>query len=90
MTLVDLSSEERFHLNTARARIGRDPNNQIVVPDETTSRIHAFITYEYGRFWIEDLGSLNGTKLNGSHILDREHLTRGDVVSVGDKDFLVE
>jgi pSer/pThr/pTyr-binding forkhead associated (FHA) protein len=89
ITLIDMGSDERFELESPRLHIGRDPENDIVVAHDTTSRSHAVITFEYGRYWVDDLGSLNGTRINGSRILDRERLSRGNVLSVGDIDFLV-
>ena len=90
MTLQDLARSERFQLTAARMRIGSDPGNEIVVPAQAASRRHAIIIYENGRFWVQDLASWPGTKVNGSHVLDREALCRGDVLTVGDADFLVE
>jgi pSer/pThr/pTyr-binding forkhead associated (FHA) protein len=90
LTLMELDGGRRFTLDTARARIGRDPKNQICLDDVYVSKQHAFITYEEGRYWLEDLGSKNGTKLNGAHILDREVLSRGDIVTIGRSDFRVE
>ena len=88
--LVDLTSGQCFQLDSPRTRIGRDPRNQITIDDDIyVSRFHAFITFEDNRYWLEDVGSKNGTKLNGSFILDRELLSHGDVVSIGRCDFEV-
>ena len=90
LKIVEVTSGREFALDQARLRIGRDPRNQVVIDDLYVSRNHAFITYEDGKFWVEDLGSKNGTKLNGSHILDREVINRGDIVTVGHAEFRVE
>ena len=90
LTLVEADSGRRFDLNAPRARIGRDPKNSICLDDVYSSKLHAFITYEDGQFWVEDLGSKNGTRLNGAHILDREVLRHGDTVTFGRTDFSVE
>ncbi len=90
LTLVEMDSGRSFKLDAPRVRIGREPKCQICLDDVYVSKTHAFITYEDGQFWIEDLGSRNGTKLNGAHIVDREVLNIGDVVTVGRTDLRVE
>lgn len=90
LTLVDLDSGKKFALDSARVRIGRDPKNHICLDDVYVSKQHAFITYEEGQFWLEDLGSKNGTKVNGAHILDRETLRRGDKLTIGRTEFCIE
>lgn len=90
LTLVSLENGRSFNVNTVRVRIGRDPRNHICLDDVYVSKQHAFITFEDGKFWIEDLGSKNGTKVNDAHILDREILNRGDTVTIGRTDFKVE
>ena len=48
----------KMPLRGLKMKIGRDPSNQLVVKEDTyASRHHAWITYEDGDFWIEDLGS---------------------------------
>lgn len=71
-------------LQSMKMKIGRDPSNQLVVKDDTyASRHHAWITYEDGDFWIEDLGSTNGTLLNGHPVIKRQQLSSGDKIRVG-------
>lgn len=92
ITLVEMDGTMRsFALNTPRVRIGRDPHCQISLADDVyVSRHHAFITFEDGNWWIEDLGSKNGTLVNRAHILDRELLNAGDVITIGHTQFRVE
>jgi hypothetical protein len=71
-------------LTSMKMKIGRDPSNQLVVKEDTyASRHHAWITYEDGDFWIEDLGSTNGTLLNGHPVVKRQMLASGDKIRVG-------
>jgi predicted component of type VI protein secretion system len=50
------------------ATIGRAPDSHVVIPDRSVSRHHARIFYEGGHYWLKDLDSANGTKLNHSKI----------------------
>ncbi len=73
----------RFELRGPSAAIGRDPANPIQVHDSETSRRHAEIRLaEKGRYRIIDLGSANGTLLNGEPV-DDAPLHPGDHVQVG-------
>jgi hypothetical protein len=63
--------------------LGRDVNNTIVIDDPFASAEHAVLTYR-GRGWfIEDLGSTNGTYLNGRAVAGVAPLGYGDELSIG-------
>lgn len=62
--------------------IGRDPGNDIVVDDLMVSRHHAELVASDGSFEIVDLGSQNGTYVNGTKV-SRVPILPGDMVSVG-------
>ena len=64
------------------ATIGRAPDNDIVIGDPATSGRHCRIELRAGDYWISDLGSTNGTLVNGEPIIDRQ-LDHGDVISIG-------
>ena len=49
-------------------RVGRDPENDIVIEASTTSARHSEISWEHGSYWIYDLNSTNGTYVNGSRV----------------------
>lgn len=63
-------------------RIGRKPGNDIVLADEKTSGVHCEIVREGDRHVLRDLGSTNGTFLDGKRVTELV-LTPGDVVTVG-------
>lgn len=63
--------------------IGRDVGNDITLQDEAASARHARLDAADGEWWIEDLGSTNGTLVNGVRIARRERLRPGDEVAVG-------
>ena len=67
----------------AIATIGRDVNNAIVVEDMFASAEHAILTFRGRAWYIEDLGSTNGTFVNGSPVEGVSALGFGDVIQVG-------
>ena len=69
-------------------RIGRTPDNDIVVSDVLASRHHAQVSSRGAALVIEDLGSVNGTFVNGRRVSSAQ-LTDGDVVTIGNSDFVV-
>jgi cytochrome P450 / NADPH-cytochrome P450 reductase len=73
-------------LSATTLRIGRAPENDIVVSDPTVSRQHAEIRNVSGAYRIVDLDSSHGTFLNGQRVTD-EALSEGDIVRVGSSTF---
>lgn len=63
-------------------RIGRKPGNDLVLADEKTSGVHAEVVIEGDRHVLRDLGSTNGTFLDGKRVSEIV-LTPGDVVTIG-------
>lgn len=61
---------------------GRNPEALIFLDDVTVSRHHAAFTVGSNRLWVRDLGSTNGTYVNGKRVESAE-LTSGDEVIVG-------
>ncbi|MEV6198938.1 FHA domain-containing protein [Streptomyces sp. NPDC051771] len=67
-----------------RVRIGRAPDNDVVVADLVVSRHHAeLLARPDGTYWIHDLGSHNGTFLNGRAVVGPERVTADDIVGIG-------
>jgi dipeptidyl aminopeptidase/acylaminoacyl peptidase len=62
--------------------IGRAPDNDVVVGDPATSGRHGRIEIRGGVFWMSDLGSTNGTMVNGEPIIERQ-LSDGDLIAIG-------
>jgi ABC transport system ATP-binding/permease protein len=65
--------------------IGRLPPAELVIDDPAISRRHASVTYQDGQYFVEDLGSSNGTFLNGQPVFTRTALHPGDVIGLGQK-----
>lgn len=62
--------------------IGRGRSADVVIAEPTISRAHAAIGYEPDGFYLQDLGSTNGTMVNGARI-ERQPLKPGDVIQMG-------
>jgi pSer/pThr/pTyr-binding forkhead associated (FHA) protein len=63
-------------------RLGRSPDNDLILRDPATSGHHARIELRAQQFWIVDLGSTNGTLVNGEPIQEKE-LNHGDRITIG-------
>lgn len=64
--------------------IGRLSGNDLVLEDPQISRRHAEIRYRDGAMHVKDLGSFNGTVVNGTRITGEGQLGDGDVIKLGD------
>ena len=69
------------HERTESVSVGRDPTNDLVLESSAVSREHAAVTFQDGRWYLEDRGSFNGTYLNGTRVvpgtpLPLRHATR--------------
>jgi hypothetical protein len=73
----------RFLLDADTTTVGRHPEADIFLDDVTVSRRHADFLRDGTRFVVKDLGSLNGTYLNGERINGTAQLSDGAVVQVG-------
>jgi len=62
--------------------IGREPTCDIVIPDRQVSRVHAKLERDPEGFTLEDLGSKNGTHVNGAPVAGRIRLRDGDLIQV--------
>ena len=69
------------------ATVGRAPDSHIVVSERSVSRHHARIFFESGHYWLKDLDSANGTKLNGKKVKlqmlsDKDEIAFGETKAV--------
>jgi hypothetical protein len=71
-----------FRLDGDLTTAGRHPDSDIFLDDVTVSRRHAEFYRDAGRFTVRDVGSLNGTYVNGSRIEEAE-LVANDEVQIG-------
>jgi FHA domain len=73
---------ESFPLERDRMTIGRRPDSDVFLDDVTVSRDHALLVRRNGEFYLDDLGSLNGTYVNRRRI-ESHRLADGDELQVG-------
>jgi DNA-binding SARP family transcriptional activator len=81
---------QRYPLAGTATRIGRSPDNDIVLSDAKVSRHHAVITDDGRTFLITDLGSANGVRVLGQRIDPSTELREGDRIRIGDQEFTLE
>lgn len=82
-TAVPFSSEE--------ITVGRlQKENTVHLPERNVSRHHARFTVVNGGVFVEDLGSSNGTRINGERLQGRRKLRTGDLIQIGDYDLAVQ
>jgi hypothetical protein len=87
----DLVEGRDFELNSAQLTIGRGGQNDIAIrSDEYASARHARFEPRQDGVWVQDLGSTNGTYLNGARLDRPRRLADGDVVRVGETDLRYE
>jgi Nif-specific regulatory protein len=67
--------------------VGRSPKNRIVLADDLSSRDHAELAFAEGEWYVRDLGSTNGTKVNGRVVRGDQALEPGDRVQFGSTRF---
>lgn len=75
-TVTDLTKEVNL--------IGRDVTNDVVIGDAEVSRQHARVTRTPGGYVLEDLGSTNGTFVNGERLTTPRVLNPGDLIALGE------
>ena len=81
-TLV-LDDGTRFELTNDKNIIGRQTTCDIVIADHNVSRVHAEIRIVHETWQIDDRGSTNGTRVNGTVIVEPTPLASGDVIAFG-------
>lgn len=69
--------------------LGRDPSCDLALADPSVSARHALLSFHDGQWWLDDLGSSNGTRLNRDKVGTATVLTAGDEIECGHARLLV-
>jgi len=80
--------DEEIELVTGEKLIGRAPECDIVIDDPLVSRQHARLTCDGVEVFLEDLGSRNGSRINGAQLRGQTLLENGDRVQIGAREFV--
>lgn len=82
-------SSQNLHFTRGDIVIGRDPECEIILDDATSSAHHARLAYHHNQWWLEDLQSTNGTKLNNETVQTATIVVNGDTIQCGQTVILV-
>ena len=86
-----LDTGEEVPVDSMPVAVGRGGQNEVPLEgDEFASAQHARFESRRDGLWVEDIGSTNGTFVNGARVTTPRRLSKGDVVRVGQPDFRVE
>lgn len=85
ITLILASQEglREYQFNIPVILIGRDSRCDLCLDDTTVSAEHARLAFHHSQWWVEDLGSKNGTYLNHVPVLSAVVLKSGDELELG-------
>ena len=81
-------SPEQLSLGRLRITIGRSARNDVCIPDPFASRVHAEVRREGDQYFLQDLGSANGTYYNGSKLDAVVPLAHGGRIQIGETEIL--
>jgi len=86
-----LAEGAEFELDSTPLTVGRAGQNDVAIGgDEFASARHVRFEPRRDGVWVQDLGSTNGTYVNGVRIIEARRLAPGDVVRVGETDLRFE
>ena len=86
-----LDAGEEVPIDSLPVAVGRGGQNEVPLDgDEFASAQHARFESKRDGLWVEDIGSSNGTFVNGARVTTPRRLTKGDIVRIGQTDFRVE
>ena len=83
-------SPDHFPLGRLRITIGRSARNDLCVPDPFASRVHAEVRREGEEYFLQDLGSANGTLYNGSTVQGNITLSAGGRIQIGETELIFD
>lgn len=81
---------DRFPLGRLRITLGRSARNDLCIPDPFASRVHAEVRREGEEYYLQDLGSANGTLYNGGAVEGTIPLTAGGRIQIGETEIVFD
>ena len=75
---------EKFPVSRLRTTIGRSARSDVCIPDAFASRLHAEVRQEGDSYWLQDLGSANGTRYNGTLVTMPVPILPGGEIQIGE------
>jgi phosphoserine phosphatase RsbU/P len=81
---------DRFPLGRLRITLGRSARNDLCIPDPFASRVHAEVRREGDEYFLQDLGSANGTLYNGGAVEGTVPLTAGGRIQIGETEIVFD
>src|SRR6267142_1751149 len=81
---------DRFPLGRLRITLGRSARNDLCIPDPFASRVHAEVRREGEEYFLQDLGSANGTLYNGGTVEGTVPLTPGGRIQIGETEIVFD
>ncbi len=82
-------SSQTLRFSQGDILIGRDPECEVILEDAAASARHARLSYHHNQWWLEDLQSTNGTKLNNETAQTATIVVNGDTIQCGQTVLLV-
>lgn len=82
--LNEPATGRKFAIPYPICKVGRSPSNHVVISGDTSvSSVHFIISFEGGRFYLSDVGTTNGTFLNGEKLKEKVALYQDDRIRAG-------
>jgi sigma-B regulation protein RsbU (phosphoserine phosphatase) len=81
---------DRFPLGRLRITLGRSARNDLCIPDPFASRVHAEVRREGEEYYLQDLGSANGTLYNGGTVEGTVPLSPGGRIQIGETEIVFD
>src|SRR5438552_7778480 len=81
---------DHFSLGRLRITIGRSARNDLCIPDPFASRVHAEVRREGDEYFLQDLGSANGTLYNGATVEGNVSLAPGGRIQIGETEIIFD
>lgn len=78
-----------YELPEGETLLGRADENDVILSGDQVSRRHARLFFDNNELFFEDLGSRNGTRVNGSFLVETHHVQDGDIFTIGENTMAV-